>query len=85
MSHTSDPKPKLKQAVTKIYPCSPLLPSPAFLPLSQGEGQHIPELAAEGQEPLLTSIYAKIQPHSPEATGTDSNVMGSGTIVLGHL
>ena len=62
-----------------VFVTSHLLPSPAFLPLSQGEGQHIPELAAEGQESLLTSIYAKIQPHSPEATGTDGNV------ILGHL
>ena len=53
--------------------------SSLFLPPSQDEGQHIPELAAEGQESLLTSIYAKIQPHSPAATGRDS------TVILGHL
>ncbi|XP_041947856.1 uncharacterized protein LOC121708943 isoform X1 [Alosa sapidissima] len=53
--------------------------------LRQGHGPHIPELDTEGEEPPLTSIYTKIQPHSPEATGTDSNVMGSGSTVLGRL
>ncbi|KAG5285633.1 hypothetical protein AALO_G00005620 [Alosa alosa] len=53
--------------------------------LRQGHGPHIPELDTEGEEPPLTSIYAKIQPHSPEATGTDSNVTGSGSTVLGRL
>ncbi|XP_062384639.1 uncharacterized protein LOC134072071 isoform X2 [Sardina pilchardus] len=53
--------------------------------LTQGLRPHVPELATEGEEPPLTSIYAKIQPHPPEATGTGRNATGSGSAVLGRL
>lgn len=67
--------------------CAPPPPHnfPALLSLSQASGQHIPELGAEGQEPSLTSVYAKIQPHPSKATGKDHTVTGSGVTVLDHL